>query len=144
MLQLIDVQRLSLIYGTEKFCFNCPTILHLISLITAKLNHMRKNEIINQIANATGVPKVDVIVVVETFFQEVKRNLSQGENIYIRGFGSYVVKKRAAKVGRNIKNNTAVHIPEHFIPAFRPSREFTEQLRDLDPAKYEPAKASES
>jgi DNA-binding protein HU-beta len=105
---------------------------------------MRKNEIINIIAEKTGVPKVDVIVVVESFFQEVKRNLAKGENIYVRGFGSYIVKKRAAKVGRNIKKNTAVIIPEHFIPAFRPSREFIDQLKNLDPADYKPAAASEA
>jgi DNA-binding protein HU-beta len=94
---------------------------------------MRKNEVINLIAEKTGVPKVDVIVVVENFFKEVKTNIAKGENIYIRGFGSFIVKKRAAKVGRNIKYNTAVQIPEHYIPAFRPSQEFVDDLKSFTP-----------
>jgi DNA-binding protein HU-beta len=92
---------------------------------------MRKADIITQIADKTGVPKVDVLVTLESFFKEVKTTVSQGENIYIRGFGSFIVKKRAAKIGRNIKKNTAVQIPEHFIPAFKPSREFVDDLRPL-------------
>jgi DNA-binding protein HU-beta len=77
---------------------------------------MRKADIVSIIAEKTGIPKVDVLVTLETLFQEVKGQLSSGENIYIRGFGSFITKKRAAKIGRNIKKNTAVHIPEHYIP----------------------------
>jgi DNA-binding protein HU-beta len=94
---------------------------------------MRKADLINSIADKTGVPKVDVLVTIESFFKEIKTTMSQGENIYIRGFGTFVVKKRAAKVGRNIKKNLSVHIPEHFIPAFKPSKEFTTELKHLKP-----------
>ena len=85
---------------------------------------MRKADMVNTIAEKTGVPKVDILVTLETFFKEVKSNLVTGEPVYVRGFGSFVLKKRAAKVGRNIKKNVAVEIPEHFIPSFKPAREF--------------------
>jgi DNA-binding protein HU-beta len=100
---------------------------------------MRKADLVNVISERTGVPKVDVLVTLESFFKEVKINLAAGEHIYIRGFGSFIVKKRAAKVGRNIKKNIAVHIPEHFVPAFKPSKEFIGDLKDLDPMQYKPA-----
>src|ERR1051325_3011648 len=91
---------------------------------------MRKADLINQIFEKTGIPKVDVLVILETMFKEVKDTLSQGENIYIRGFGSFITKKRAAKVGRNIKKNVAVDIPEHYIPAFKPAKEFVQDIKD--------------
>ena len=62
-------------------------------------------------------------------FKEVKENLASGQNIYIRGFGSFITKKRAAKIGRNIKKNIAVQIPEHFIPAFKPAKEFVNEVK---------------
>ena len=65
----------------------------------------------------------------ETAFREIKESLSKGENIYIRGFGSFITKKRAAKIGRNIKKNIAVQIPEHFIPAFKPAKEFVADVK---------------
>jgi DNA-binding protein HU-beta len=65
----------------------------------------------------------------ETMFREIKESLSKGENIYIRGFGSFITKKRAAKIGRNIKKNVAVQIPEHFIPAFKPAKEFVADVK---------------
>ena len=90
---------------------------------------MRKSDLIHQIAEKTGIPKVDVLVTLETMFKEVKESLSRGENIYIRGFGSFITKKRAAKIGRNIKRNIAVEIPEHFIPAFKPAKEFVCEVK---------------
>jgi DNA-binding protein HU-beta len=90
---------------------------------------MRKSDLINNISEKTGIPKVDVLVTLETMFKEVKENLSQGQNIYIRGFGSFITKKRAAKIGRNIKKNIAVEIPEHFIPAFKPAKEFISEVK---------------
>ncbi len=92
---------------------------------------MRKADLVNQIADKTGIPKVDVLVTLETMFKEVKETLSNGENIYIRGFGSFITKKRAAKIGRNIKKNTAVQIPEHFVPAFKPSKEFVAEVKKM-------------
>ena len=69
---------------------------------------MRKADLINKIAEKTNIPKVDVLVTLETMFKEIKATLSKGENIYVRGFGSFITKQRAAKIGRNIKRNTAV------------------------------------
>jgi len=90
---------------------------------------MRKSDLINQISDKTGIPKVDVLVTLETMFKEVKDSLARGQNIYIRGFGSFITKKRAAKIGRNIKKNVAVEIPEHYIPAFKPSKEFMAEVK---------------
>ena len=91
---------------------------------------MRKADLVSTISEKTGVPKVDVLVALETFFKEVKTTLSQGENVYIRGFGSFVVKKRAKKIGRHIKKNVAIEIPEHYIPSFKPAKIFVEQVKD--------------
>ncbi|PSK94796.1 HU family DNA-binding protein [Taibaiella chishuiensis] len=91
---------------------------------------MRKADMVARIADKTGIPKVDVLVTLETFFKEVKSSLTEGEAVYVRGFGSFIVKKRAAKIGRNIKKNVAVEIPEHFIPAFKPAKEFMQTVKD--------------
>ena len=91
---------------------------------------MRKAELVAAIAEKTGVQKVDVLVTLESFFKEVKGSLAQGENVYVRGFGSFVIKKRAQKVGRHIKENKAIVIPEHYIPAFKPAKVFVEQVKD--------------
>jgi len=90
---------------------------------------MRKADLVNIISEKTGVPKVDVLVSLEMFFNEVKSSLSSGENVYVRGFGSFVIKKRAKKIGRHIKQNKAIEIPEHYIPAFKPAKVFTEQVK---------------
>lgn len=90
---------------------------------------MRKAELIAKIADKTGVPKVDVLVSLEAFFKEVKASLTAGENVYIRGFGSFITKKRARKIGRNIKKNVAIEIPEHHIPAFKPAKVFVEGVK---------------
>lgn len=91
---------------------------------------MRKADLVAAISEKTGVPKVDVLVTLETFFKEVKSSLADGENVYVRGFGSFIVKKRAKKIGRHIKKNKAIEIPEHFIPAFKPAKIFVEQVKD--------------
>ena len=91
---------------------------------------MRKADLVAAIAEKTGVQKVDVLVTLESFFKEVKGSLADGENVYIRGFGSFVIKKRAQKVGRHIKENKAIVIPEHFIPSFKPAKVFVEQVKD--------------
>ena len=91
---------------------------------------MRKADLVNSISEKTGVPKVDVLVTLEMFFKEVKNSLAEGENVYIRGFGSYIIKKRAKKIGRHIKRNVAIEIPEHYIPAFKPAKVFVEQVKD--------------
>ncbi|MDF1699001.1 MAG: integration host factor subunit beta [Saprospiraceae bacterium] len=91
---------------------------------------MRKADLVATISEKTGVPKVDVLVTLEMFFKEVKNSLSEGENVYIRGFGSFVIKKRAKKIGRHIKKNEAIEIPEHFIPSFKPAKIFVEQVKE--------------
>ncbi len=85
---------------------------------------MRKADVVSTISEKTGIPKVDVLVALEGFFKEIKTSLTEGEPVFVRGFGSFILKKRAAKIGRNIKKNIAVAIPEHFIPAFKPAKEF--------------------
>ena len=91
---------------------------------------MRKADLVTAISEKTGVPKVDVLVALETFFKEVKNSLAEGENVYIRGFGSFVIKRRAKKIGRHIKRNEAIEIPAHFIPSFKPAKVFVEQVKD--------------
>src|SRR5436305_14744335 len=92
---------------------------------------MRKADLVNQISEKTGIAKVDVLVSLETMLKEIKESLAKGENIYIRGFGSFITKKRAAKIGRNIKKNVAVEIPEHYIAAFKPSKEFISEVKEM-------------
>lgn len=90
---------------------------------------MRKADLVTAISEKTGIAKVDVLVTLESFFKEVKDTLTDGENVYIRGFGSFVVKKRAKKIGRHIKKNEAIVIPEHYIPSFKPAKIFVEQVK---------------
>jgi DNA-binding protein HU-beta len=78
---------------------------------------------------------VDVLVTLESFFQEIKKSLGDGENVYVRGFGSFIVKKRARKIGRNIKKNIAIEIPEHFIPLFKPAQVFADAVKNVKTVK---------
>ena len=91
---------------------------------------MTKAEVINEIADKTGVDKADVQAAIEAFFTVVKNSMAEGENVYVRGFGSFVNKKRARKVARNISKNTAIIIDEHYVPSFKPSKEFTKLERE--------------
>ena len=91
---------------------------------------MTKAEIIAEISNKTGLEKVDVQETVEAFFKVVKNAMIGGENVYVRGFGSFVVKKRAEKTARNISKNTTIIIPEHNIPAFKPAKTFVGKVKD--------------
>jgi DNA-binding protein HU-beta len=91
---------------------------------------MRKADLVASISEKTGVAKVDVLVTLESFFSEVKDTLASGENVYVRGFGSFIIKKRAKKIGRHIKKNKAIEIPEHFIPSFKPAKIFVDQVKD--------------
>jgi DNA-binding protein HU-beta len=90
---------------------------------------MRKVDLVNRIADKTGIAKVDVLVSIESFFKEVKDSLRKGENVYVRGFGSFIVKKRAQKIARNIKKNEAIVIPAHYIPAFKPAKIFADKVK---------------
>jgi DNA-binding protein HU-beta len=91
---------------------------------------MRKADLVSTISDKTGVPKVDVLVTLEMFFNEVKDSLAGGEPVFVRGFGSFIIKKRAKKIGRHIKKNKAIEIPEHYIPAFKPAKIFVDQVKD--------------
>ena len=90
---------------------------------------MRKADLVNAISEKTGVAKVDVLVALEELFKEIKTTMQTGENVYIRGFGSFVIKRRAKKVGRHIKKGKSIEIPEHFIPSFKPAKVFMEQVK---------------
>ncbi len=90
---------------------------------------MTKADIVTKIADRTGMEKPDVLVVVENFMHEVKTNMESGENVYLRGFGSFVLKKRAEKTGRNISKNTSLIIPAHYIPAFKPAKVFADKVK---------------
>ena len=96
---------------------------------------MTKAEVIAEISDSTGIDKSDVQAVVEKFFETVKDNMTEGHNIYVRGFGSFINKKRARKVARNISKNTSMIIDEHYIPAFKPSKSFVEQIKNSETLK---------
>lgn len=91
---------------------------------------MTKADIVSAIAKNTGIEKANVLAVVEGFMEEIMGSMNSGENVYLRGFGSFVVKKRAAKAARHIKNETTIIIPERFVPTFKPSQYFAEKLRN--------------
>jgi DNA-binding protein HU-beta len=90
---------------------------------------MRKADLVARIAEKTEISKVDVLMTLEEFFSQVKQSIAEGENVYVRGFGSFIAKKRARKIGRNIKANKAIEIPAHYIPAFKPAKIFVEKVK---------------
>jgi DNA-binding protein HU-beta len=90
---------------------------------------MTKAEIVANISEKSGIEKADVLRVVEDFMVEVKDSLNRGDNVYLRGFGSFIVKERAEKTGRNISKNTTIKIPAHNIPAFKPAKVFVESVK---------------
>ena len=90
---------------------------------------MTKAEIVSEISRTTGLETGAVLDIVEKFMEVVKDTMSGGENIYLRGFGSFVVKTRKEKTARNISKNTAIKIPEHKIPSFKPSRVFLDEVK---------------
>ncbi|MEQ8358477.1 MAG: HU family DNA-binding protein [Cytophagales bacterium] len=101
---------------------------------------MTKADVINEIAEKTGIEKADVQITIEAFFKVMKDSMVDGHNVYVRGFGSFVNKKRAKKVARNISKNTAIIIDEHYIPSFKPSKSFVEQVKKSDKVKRANAK----
>lgn len=90
---------------------------------------MTKADIVNEISKNTGIAKDDVLKTVEAFMDCVKDSLAKNENVYLRGFGSFIVKTRAKKTARNISKNTTIIIPEHNIPAFKPAKTFLAQVK---------------
>ncbi len=90
---------------------------------------MTKAEIVAEIAHKTGIEKVAIQATVESFMDVVKDSLNKGEPVYLRGFGSFIIKKRAEKTGRNISKNTTIIIPAHNIPDFKPAKEFVNSIK---------------
>ena len=90
---------------------------------------MTKADIVNEIAKTTGIEKSDVQKTVEAFMEQVKSALAANENVYLRGFGSFIVKERAQKTARNISKNTTLIIPAHHIPAFKPAKVFIAKVK---------------
>ena len=90
---------------------------------------MTKADIVNNISDQLGIDKTDVQATVEKFMNEIKNSLENGENVYLRVFGSFIIKTRAEKTGRNISKNTAVKIPAHNIPAFKPAKIFVNGVK---------------
>lgn len=91
---------------------------------------MTKADIVAEIVEKTGLDKADVQLTVESFMKEVKDSLENGNNVYLRGFGSFIIKKRAQKTGRNISKNTTIVIPAHNIPSFKPAKVFMEGVKE--------------
>jgi len=90
---------------------------------------MTKAEIVAEIANKTGIEKVAVQATVEAFMDSIKSSMTKGQNVYLRGFGSFIIKKRAEKTGRNISRNTTLIIPAHNIPSFKPAKTFVNKVK---------------
>ena len=90
---------------------------------------MTKADIIADISEQTGLERVEALKAVEAFMESVKSSLANGQNVYLRGFGSFIVKERAEKTGRNISKNTAIIIPAHNIPSFKPAKTFVENVK---------------
>jgi len=91
---------------------------------------MTKAEIVTEIASKTGIEKVAVQATVEALMATIKNSLVRGDNVYLRGFGSFIIKKRAKKTGRNISKNTTIIIPAHNIPSFKPAKEFVNEVKE--------------
>jgi DNA-binding protein HU-beta len=90
---------------------------------------MTKADIVNEISEKTGIEKMAVQATVEAFMKAIRNSMVDGKNVYLRGFGTFVVKKRAKKIGRNISRNTTVEIPEHYIPSFKAAKTFSERVK---------------
>ena len=90
---------------------------------------MTKADIVNEISRSTGLEKAAVLTTIENFMQIVKDTMANGENVYLRGFGSFILKTRKEKTERNISKNTTIIIPEHKIPAFKPSKVFLDEVK---------------
>ena len=99
--------------------------------VNIKRNYLNKTkaDIVSNISDQLGIDKIDVQATVEKFMNEIKDSLESGENVYLRGFGSFIIKTRAEKTGRNISKNVAVKIPAHNIPAFKPAKVFVNGVK---------------
>ncbi len=91
---------------------------------------MTKADIVNEIAKNTGIEKMTVLKTIEAFMDTVKASLVEGNNVYLRGFGSFIIKKRAEKTARDISKNLTIIIPEHYVPSFKPAKTFVSEVKD--------------
>jgi len=91
---------------------------------------MTKADIVSEISKGTGIEKITVQRTVEAFMESIKGSLAKNQNVYLRGFGSFIVKERAQKTARNISKNTTIIIPAHNIPAFKPAKTFVAKVKD--------------
>jgi DNA-binding protein HU-beta len=105
-----------------------PENINLI-IVTVKVKDMTKADIVNDISKSTGIEKITVQKTVEAFMESVKGSLTKNQNVYLRGFGSFIVKERAQKTARNISKNTTIIIPAHNIPAFKPAKTFVGKVK---------------
>lgn len=90
---------------------------------------MTKADLVQEISKQTGIDRNEVLMIVEAFMETVKGSLSRGKEVYLRGFGSFIIKRREEKIARNISKNTTLIIPAHDVPAFRPSKEFSNKIK---------------
>ena len=90
---------------------------------------MTKAEIVSEIASKTGIDKREVLMVVESLMDTIKTTMTNGEEVFLRGFGSFIIKRRAEKTARNISKNTTMIVPAHNIPAFKPAKEFLKKVK---------------
>ena len=90
---------------------------------------MTKAEIVSEISKSTGVDKETALAVVESFMDHLKGSIVRGESVYLRGFGSFIIKERAEKTARNISKNTTITIPAHDFPSFKPAKTFIEDMK---------------
>jgi DNA-binding protein HU-beta len=104
-------------------------INHKLIINSLKITKMTKADIVNEIAKNTGIDKATVLTTVEAFMEAVKDSLAKNENVYLRGFGSFVIKQRAEKTARNISKNTTIIIPAHNIPSFKPAKTFVSVVK---------------
>jgi DNA-binding protein HU-beta len=94
-----------------------------------------KADIIAEIADKTGIEKDDVAKTIEAFFTSIKNNMAEGHNVYVRGFGSFINKRRAEKIGRNIAKKMPITIKEHYVPSFKPAKTFVDKIKGSDLVK---------
>ncbi|MCD7970022.1 MAG: HU family DNA-binding protein [Alistipes sp.] len=90
---------------------------------------MTKADLVNEISKSTGVEKAQVQQIIESFMENIKESMINQNNVYLRGFGSFIIKRRAQKVARNISKNTTITIPAHNIPAFKPAKSFAAKVK---------------
>lgn len=90
---------------------------------------MTKADIVSDVSRSTGVDRQTALKTIEAFMESVKNSMARGENVYLRGFGSFVIKRRAQKTARNISKNTTIIIPEHNIPSFKPAKCFLNEIK---------------